>query len=176
METQDYILDCVVSFQWIEVLFVLSNIVFLVGPQGLQVWVVARWPVFVFMGGAMLCLLISSICHLFACCSRHAFSWAWQIDYGGIAILIVTSFYPPVYYGFMCRPVWRMFYLMMVSLLGGYLEFKQLTTDLSLPCGSRVRSYMRSPESGTMQTQTMYVALALQFVHLVAEVDYGQFL
>jgi len=101
--------------------------------KGLQVWMVARWPVFVFMGGAMLCLLVSSICHLFACCSRHAFSWAWQIDYGGIAVLIVTSFYPPVYYGFMCKPVWRMFYLMMISLLGVSLTCFSLIGTFKTP-------------------------------------------
>jgi predicted membrane channel-forming protein YqfA (hemolysin III family) len=30
---------------------------------------------------------------------------AWRIDYVGIAVLIVASFYPVVYYSFYCVPV-----------------------------------------------------------------------
>lgn len=42
----------------------------------------------------------------------------WRLDYAGIAVLIVTSFYPPVYYGFMCQPAWAAFYLSVTTLLG----------------------------------------------------------
>lgn len=77
-----------------------------------------RWPVYVYMVGAMVCLLVSSVCHLFACCSRHAAKWMWRLDYSGIAVLIVTSFFPPVYYGFMCTPFWRNFYLAITSAMG----------------------------------------------------------
>ncbi|GMH44388.1 hypothetical protein BSKO_12340 [Bryopsis sp. KO-2023] len=79
---------------------------------------VTRWPIFVFMAGAMMCMLISSTCHLFGCCSRHSSTVIWRIDYMGIALLIVASFFPPVYYGFMCHPYWRLFYLTTVSVLG----------------------------------------------------------
>lgn len=33
-------------------------------------------------------------------------------------MLIVTSFYPPVYYGFQCTPLWRHVYLGAVSVMG----------------------------------------------------------
>ncbi len=44
----------------------------------------------------------------------------WRLDYAGIAVLIVASFYPPVYYGFMCQPIARMFYLASTTLLGAH--------------------------------------------------------
>ena len=62
-------------------------------------WPVKRWPVYVFTAGAMLCLLTSTVCHVFGCCKRHVSQFIWRFDYVGIALLIVCSFYPPVYYG-----------------------------------------------------------------------------
>ncbi|KAL3158131.1 hypothetical protein ABBQ32_011728 [Trebouxia sp. C0010 RCD-2024] len=81
-------------------------------------WPVQRWPVYVFTAGAMLCLLTSTVCHLFGCCARHVSQVIWRFDYVGIALLIVCSFYPPVYYGFMCYPVWQLFYLALITALG----------------------------------------------------------
>lgn len=77
-----------------------------------------RWPVYLFMLGAMSCMLISSTCHLFACCSEHVSIIMWRIDYTGIALLIVSSFYPPIYYGFLCHPLWSAMYLSTISVLG----------------------------------------------------------
>ncbi|KAG2496970.1 hypothetical protein HYH03_004976 [Edaphochlamys debaryana] len=82
------------------------------------VWPVPRWPVYVFLAGAMTCLLLSATCHLFGCCSKHIAAIIWRFDYAGIAILIVASFYPPVYYGFLCQPYWRVFYLITTTIMG----------------------------------------------------------
>lgn len=81
-------------------------------------WPVRRWPVYVFTAGAMICMLTSSVCHLFGCCAAHISGMLWRFDYAGIAVLIVASFFPPVYYGFMCHPYIRAFYLLTTSLLG----------------------------------------------------------
>jgi len=62
-------------------------------------WPVKRWPVYVFTTGAMACLLTSATCHLFGCCAAHVSRFIWRFDYLGIAVLIVCSFYPQVYYG-----------------------------------------------------------------------------
>lgn len=62
-------------------------------------WPVKRWPVYVFTIGAMACLLTSATCHLFGCCAAHLSRFIWRFDYLGIAVLIVCSFYPQVYYG-----------------------------------------------------------------------------
>ena len=42
----------------------------------------------------------------------------WKYDYAGIVVLIVTSFMPPVYYGFLCQPLLRNFYLISTVSLG----------------------------------------------------------
>ena len=63
-----------------------------------------RWPMYVFLAGAIVCLLFSSTCHTLACVGARVSSIVWRIDYVGIAVLIVASFYPVVYYSFYCVP------------------------------------------------------------------------
>lgn len=79
---------------------------------------ITRWPFFAFLGGAMFCLLSSSICHLFSCHSERLSYIMLRVDYAGIAALIATSFYPPVYYSFMCNPFFCNLYLGFITLLG----------------------------------------------------------
>ncbi|KAK9837509.1 hypothetical protein WJX81_007514 [Elliptochloris bilobata] len=81
-------------------------------------WPAPRWPIHVFTGGAITCMLTSSACHLLGCCSFHISQLVWRFDYAGIVVLIVTSFAPPVYYGFLCEPFLRNFYLLSTLLLG----------------------------------------------------------
>lgn len=79
---------------------------------------VSRWPFFVFLSGAMICLFSSSVCHLLGCHSKEFNSLIWRFDYAGIAALIASSFYPPVYYGFLCDPLPRYIYLITITTLG----------------------------------------------------------
>uniref|UniRef100_A0A7N0TR56 Uncharacterized protein n=1 Tax=Kalanchoe fedtschenkoi TaxID=63787 RepID=A0A7N0TR56_KALFE len=79
---------------------------------------ITRWPFFVFLGGAMFCLLASSACHLLCCHSKRLSYIMLRLDYAGIAALISTSFYPPVYYSFMCTPFFCNLYLSAITLLG----------------------------------------------------------
>ncbi|KAK9135306.1 hypothetical protein Syun_014636 [Stephania yunnanensis] len=79
---------------------------------------ITRWPFFVFLGGAMFCLLASSTCHLLSCHSQRLSYIMLRLDYAGIAALISTSFYPPVYYSFMCNPFFCNLYLGFITILG----------------------------------------------------------
>ncbi|KAM3363381.1 heptahelical transmembrane protein 4 isoform X1 [Capsicum galapagoense] len=79
---------------------------------------ITRWPFYAFLGGAMFCLLASSICHLLSCHSERLSYIMLRLDYAGIAALIATSFYPPVYYSFMCYPFFCNLYLGFITLLG----------------------------------------------------------
>ncbi|KAK6798307.1 hypothetical protein RDI58_006009 [Solanum bulbocastanum] len=83
----------------------------LVGP-------ITRWPFYAFLGGAMFCLLASSTCHLLSCHSERLSYIMLRLDYAGIAALISTSFYPLVYYSFMCYPFFCNLYLGFITLLG----------------------------------------------------------
>ncbi|XP_051126867.1 heptahelical transmembrane protein ADIPOR3-like isoform X1 [Andrographis paniculata] len=79
---------------------------------------ITRWPFFAFLGGAMFCLLASSTCHLLSCHSERLSYIMLRLDYAGIAALIATSFYPPVYYSFTCYPLLCNLYLWFITLLG----------------------------------------------------------
>jgi adiponectin receptor len=79
---------------------------------------ITRWPFFAFLGGAMFCLLASSTCHLISCHSKRVSYIMLRLDYAGIAALISTSFYPPVYYSFMCFPFFCNLYMGFITLLG----------------------------------------------------------
>ena len=84
----------------------------------LMVQPITRWPFYAFLGGAMFCLLASSTCHLLACHSQRLSYIMLRIDYAGISALIATSFYPPVYYTFMCNPFSCYLYLGFITLMG----------------------------------------------------------
>ncbi|XP_022863361.1 heptahelical transmembrane protein 4-like [Olea europaea var. sylvestris] len=79
---------------------------------------ITRWPFFAFLGGAMFCLLASSTCHLLSCHSERLSYIMLRVDYAGIAALITTSFYPLVYYSFMCYPIFCNLYIGFITLLG----------------------------------------------------------
>ena len=66
----------------------------------------------------MVCLLASSTCHLLGCQSRAISELIWRFDYAGIAVLICTSFYPIVYYLFLCMPMARNIYLTAITIIG----------------------------------------------------------
>lgn len=76
------------------------------------------WPFYVFLMGSMFCLLSSSICHLFSCHSHALNRRLLHLDYVGITVMIITSFFPPIYYIFQCTPHWHLIYLTGITLMG----------------------------------------------------------
>ncbi|XVF34580.1 hypothetical protein REPUB_Repub18cG0070800 [Reevesia pubescens] len=97
----------------------------------LPVLPVTRWPFYVFLGGSMFCLLSSSICHLFSCHSHHLNHTLLRIDYTGITTMIITSFFPPIYYIFQCDPLWHFVYLGGITALGLFTIVTLLSPTLS---------------------------------------------
>lgn len=65
---------------------------------------VSRWPIFVFIASAMICLMCSSIFHLFNAHSSKMNRNLSSLDYAGTSILVAGSFYPIIYYPFYCYP------------------------------------------------------------------------
>ncbi|XP_042486502.1 heptahelical transmembrane protein 1-like [Macadamia integrifolia] len=92
---------------------------------------VAQWPFFVFLGGSMFCLLSSSICHLFSCHSQPLNLLLLRIDYVGIAVMIISSFFPPIYYIFQCDSQWQFIYLTGITLMGIFTVVTLLSPALS---------------------------------------------
>ncbi|KAF8110807.1 hypothetical protein N665_0078s0001 [Sinapis alba] len=99
---------------------------------------IPKWPWLVFLTGAMTCLICSSMSHLFACHSRRFNLFFWRLDYAGISLMIVCSFFAPIYYAFSCHTYWRLFYLSSISILGLLAIFALLSPALSAP---RFRSF-----------------------------------
>ena len=62
----------------------------------------ARWPIFIFLVCAFLCLSGSAVYHLFYCHSEHVADALIALDYAGISLLIGGSFIPLIYYQFYC--------------------------------------------------------------------------
>ena len=88
------------------------------GGSGLAGQAVPRWPRTVFLAGAMTCLAVSAAAHLLACHSRRFDRLFWQLDYAGIAVMIVASFFPPVYYAFLGDARTQLLYLSLITALG----------------------------------------------------------
>ncbi|GAB2267485.1 Casein kinase I hhp2 [Dionaea muscipula] len=94
---------------------------------------VPKWPWFVFLVGAMSCLVCSSVSHLLACHSLCFNLFFWRLDYAGISLMIVCSFYAPIYYAFYCQPYWGLFYLTSITVLGVLAIVTLLAPSLSAP-------------------------------------------
>ncbi|XP_027351322.1 heptahelical transmembrane protein 2-like [Abrus precatorius] len=94
---------------------------------------IPRWPWFVFLAGGMGCLAFSSLSHLMACHSKRFNVFFWRLDYAGISLMIVCSFYAPIYYIFFCNPYIRLFYLTSITVVGVLAIITLLAPSLSLP-------------------------------------------
>ncbi|KAG8094957.1 hypothetical protein GUJ93_ZPchr0012g20988 [Zizania palustris] len=90
-----------------------------------------RWPFFVFLAGAMFCLLSSSACHLLSCHSHRLNVFLIRLDYAGIAVMIVVSFFPPIYYIFQCDPHWQVVYLSAITAAGVGTVYALMSPRLS---------------------------------------------
>ncbi|KAI8030918.1 Heptahelical transmembrane protein 3 [Camellia lanceoleosa] len=94
---------------------------------------IPRWPWFVCLAGAMGCLICSSLSHVFAFHSKR-----WNVFF---SLMIVCSFFAPIYYAFSCNPCSRFLYLTSISLLGILVIITLLAPALST---SRFRFFRAS--------------------------------
>lgn len=123
-----------------ETRHVSKSSVFLV-DRGDDTTALPRWPWFVFLIGAMGCLVCSSLSHLLACHSKRFNLFFWRLDYAGISLMIVGSFFAPIYYVFLCNIYPRLFYLSSISVLGVAAIVTLLAPSLSAP---RFRAFRAS--------------------------------
>eukprot|EP01119_Soliformovum_irregulare_P002562 TRINITY_DN1280_c0_g1_i1.p1 TRINITY_DN1280_c0_g1~~TRINITY_DN1280_c0_g1_i1.p1 ORF type:complete len:308 (+),score=43.51 TRINITY_DN1280_c0_g1_i1:140-925(+) len=63
-------------------------------------------------------MAFSALFHWFSCHSPVVYKWLAKLDYTGISVMIVGSYYPPMYYGFVCQPDLQVTYLVLISVLG----------------------------------------------------------
>lgn len=92
-----------------------------------------RWPLFIFLVSAILCLFFSALYHLMSCVSPIYHEILSRFDYGGISLLITGSCFPPYYYYFYCESKLRIFYLTFISIFGLSTFFLSLTNNFNKP-------------------------------------------
>lgn len=73
-----------------------------------------------FFAAALLMMLFSTLFHLYNCRSSKHYDIMAKLDYSGIAILIVGSYYPLLYYMYYCpeEALWRYGYGTIITLFG----------------------------------------------------------
>ena len=71
--------------------------------EGKYIFSISKWPVFVYLAGAICCLFFSAAYHLLFLHSERIWKLLAKFDYAGISILICASCYPPYYYYFYCE-------------------------------------------------------------------------
>ncbi|XP_044463970.1 heptahelical transmembrane protein 2 isoform X2 [Mangifera indica] len=107
-------------------------------PGGEMFQAIPKWPWFIFLSGAMGCFVCSSLSHLLACHSLCFNFFFWRLDYAGISLMIVCSFFAPIYYSFYCNPYAKLVYLTSITVLGILAVITLLAPVLSSP---RFRSF-----------------------------------
>jgi adiponectin receptor len=63
---------------------------------------IKKWPLFVFLFGAVSCLSMSSLFHLYFVHSKDTSEFLARLDYAGISLLIAGSCFPIYYYSYFC--------------------------------------------------------------------------
>jgi len=86
--------------------------------SGQEVHALERWPIYVFLTTAVVCMVFSSLFHLLYCRSLEVYKFMVRLDYSGVALLISGSYFPWLYYSFYCSSNWQIFYLTTVVILG----------------------------------------------------------
>lgn len=86
-----------------------------------------------FFLGAIICLGLSFAFHTLHCHSEHVGRLFSKLDYCGIALLIMGSFVPWLYYGFYCNFLSKVIYLTSVVILGISSIIVSLSHQFSKP-------------------------------------------
>ncbi|MCQ2815685.1 MAG: hemolysin III family protein [archaeon] len=88
-----------------------------------------RWPLFIMIISAILCLTFSFVYHLTNSISDKLNSFISRFDYSGISLLIAGSCFPPYYYFFYFNDICRNFYLIFISTFGIIVFFMSLREE-----------------------------------------------
>ncbi|KAG8780009.1 hypothetical protein FRC12_023568 [Ceratobasidium sp. 428] len=79
------------------------------------------------------CLGASSLFHTASCHSPNVSKQCNALDYSGIVVLSVGSFYPALYYGFFCDYHLQVFYIVGITVAGAITAYVVLNPDYATP-------------------------------------------
>jgi len=103
---------------------------------------VKKWPLFVFLIGAISCLSMSTVFHLFFVKSKELSEFLARFDYAGISLLIAGSCFPIYYYSYFCKEFFRIFYLSLISAVCLFIFLFSLTKTFTHPSKRKVRGVL----------------------------------
>ncbi|KAF9530243.1 hemolysin-III related-domain-containing protein [Crepidotus variabilis] len=106
-------------------------------PTYVALYEVTTWKdtfvIALFLVSAIACLTASAFYHTVGCHSQEVSTYCHALDYSGIIILIVGSFFPSIYHGFFCDPHTQAFYLTAMALAGLGASYFVLNPEYSKP-------------------------------------------
>ncbi|VDC00118.1 unnamed protein product [Peniophora sp. CBMAI 1063] len=96
----------------------------------------------IFLSAAVFCLGSSAFYH--TCCvhSQKVATRCNALDYSGIVVLIVGSFFPCIYYAFYCKPHHQALYLGIISIAGLVAAYIVLNPQYSKNTHRKARTYV----------------------------------
>lgn len=121
------------------VMFIIVTIFFLTRPS-FEVQLQEKLIFSAFFVGAIVCLGFSFLFHTLSCHSEMVVKLFSKLDYCGIALLIMGSFVPWLYYGFYCHYQPKVIYLTVVCILGVASIITSLCDKFSAPHWRPVRA------------------------------------
>ncbi|KAJ6495284.1 hemolysin-III related-domain-containing protein [Mycena sanguinolenta] len=87
----------------------------------------------VFLSSAVFCLSASAFFHTSTCHSEEVATRCHALDYSGIVILTVGSFYPVLHFAFFCQPFLQGFYILSISIIGLGAAYIVLNPEYAKP-------------------------------------------
>ena len=94
---------------------------------------IRRWPIFIMLSSAIICLSFSAIYHMLSPISKQFCTTLSRLDYAGISLLIAGSCFPPYFYFFNCEPFLCYAYLTFISVFAISVFLFSLTPGFHTP-------------------------------------------
>ncbi|TCD63067.1 hypothetical protein EIP91_006023 [Steccherinum ochraceum] len=127
----------------------------------------------IFLGAAILCLSGSAFYHTTCVHSESVSKRCNTIDYAGIVVLIVGSFFPCVYYGFYCDPHWQTLYLLAITIAGAGAAYIVLNPEYSQPTHRHARTTVFAALGLCGVLPVLHGIFAQGFTKMIFEMGYA---
>lgn len=151
-----------ISYKWNDIKNELTDIMEMhqlsLEPEEINHPKVKRWPLFIMLSSAIICLGFSASFHLLSSISIKIHTVFSRLDYAGISLLIAGSCYPPYFYFFHCEPFLLSAYLSFISIFALGVFFFSLTPGFHLPSKRTLRGSL---------FLSLGVSAGLPLIHLI---------
>ncbi|KAF9467870.1 hemolysin-III related-domain-containing protein [Collybia nuda] len=127
----------------------------------------------VFLSSAVFCLSASAFYHTSTCHSEKVSSRCHALDYSGIVILTVGSFYPSLYYGFYCERGLQIFYTLLITIAGLGASYIVLNPEYSKPTHRGARTIVFIGLGMGAVVPVSHLLVTHGFTLLLSEMGFG---